>query len=303
MQDAGETSGLAGAGRTAEKTAYREHIFHAADDLALYYRDYGGAGDAVPLLCLGGLTRNSRDFHKLACRLSAKRRVLTMDYRGRGRSAYDPDWHHYTPQTYVADAIELLRVADAGAVAVIGTSLGGLCAMGLAAAVPARLKGVVLNDIGPKVNRDGLARIAAYVGQEVRLQSLDQAAAALARQFAGAYPDATPELWRDMAEGTFAFDAAAGDWRLDYDLALGNAVREQATQEAPDLWPLYKALEKIPTLAVRGALSDVLDAATFDRMAAEKPDLERLLIPNCGHVPIPHLEPMASAIETFLDRL
>ncbi len=303
MRELEQNQGTAGRG-AASPPAYRERLFRAADDVPIYFRDYGDpASAAVPVLCLGGLTRNSKDFHRLSCRLAARHRVLCMDYRGRGRSGYDPDWHHYIPPTYVADAIELLKVADVGAVAVIGTSLGGLCAMGMAAAAPTRLKGVVLNDVGPVVNPDGLKRIAAYVGQDVRMPDLAAAAEALSRQFAAAYPDAGPDLWQDMAAGTFTRDAAAGDWRLDYDLTLGEAVRAQAAQPVPDLWPLFRALGPLPVLAVRGALSDVLDEATFERMAVEKPDLVRLLLPNCGHVPLPHLEPMQGAIEAFLERL
>ena len=291
-------------GATAAAEGFREHIFHAADDVAIYYRDYGDpAAAAVPVLCLSGLTRNSGDFAPLARHLAPKRRVLCMDYRGRGRSGYDPNWQNYNPRTYVTDVLELLKVADIAKVALVGTSLGGICAMGLAAVAPTRLAGVVLNDVGPVVNTEGLSRIAGYVGKEVRMPSLEAAALALQTQFAGAYPGTDQAFWLENAETVFVRDEAAGNYRLDYDLNIGQALRAQAGDTPPDLWPLYKALQNIPVLAVRGALSDLLDQPTFDRMAAEKPDLQRLLIPNRGHTPIPHEEPFLSTLEAFLDRL
>lgn len=287
---------------------YRERIFHAADDVPIYFRDYGDPASPRPVvLCLAGLTRNSKDFHLLASQLAPQRRVLCMDYRGRGRSGYDPDYNNYHPRTYIADAVELLKVADAPKVVVIGTSLGGICAMGLGAAAPTRLAGVVLNDVGPTIDTQGLTRIAGYVGQEVRMPTLAAAAAALQAQFSPAYPDAGPALWLEMANGVFIIDTARGDYRLDYDLKLGTALQAQAQVQAagpaPDLWPLFRSLRHVPVLAVRGALSDLLSQATFDRMAVENPDLQRLVVPNRGHIPLPHEQPLLSAIEAFLDRI
>ena len=140
-----------------ENTAYREHIFHAQDDLALYYREYGDAGaTGTPVLCLAGLTRNCKDFHGLAVHLGRSRRVLCLDYRGRGRSAYDPDPRHYHPRTYVQDALHLLALANVHNVVVLGTSQGAVVAMLLAVARPAVLAGVVLNDMGPEIDERGL---------------------------------------------------------------------------------------------------------------------------------------------------
>ena len=289
----------------APLAAYRECFFQSRDGLSLYYRDYGDPqAAATPVLFLSGLTRNAKDAHVAASRLAPQRRVLAMDYRGRGRSAYDPDWHNYNPGVYVGDVVQLLAAAGIRRVAIIGSSLGGLCAMGLALVAPDALAGAVLIDIGPKIAGAGRERIGDYVGVELRVASLEQAADHLSRQYAHAYPDWDRALWLAMADATFVFDPAAGNYRLDYDLRLGAALKEQAAGEAAlDLWPLYRALRDMPVLAVRAELSDILDAETFEKMAEDMPKLTRLVVPNCGHVPLPHREPLASAIDDFLRRV
>ena len=282
---------------------FAERRFHAQDDLELYCRDYGSdVRGRAAVLCLTGLTRNSKDFHRLASRLSFNRRVLCPDYRGRGRSAYDRNWRNYTPPTYVADIMALLASANVHRVVVIGTSLGGLVAMGLAAALPATLAGVVLNDVGPEIADEGRTRIAGYVGRDVRFPDYVTAGQALKAQFGRAYPDLSDERWIEYARNTFTEDPAAGNLRLDYDLKLGDALREQASQPLPDLWPLYRGLTNIPTLAVRGALSDVLSQGTFDRMAREKPDLTLVSVPNRGHVPMLDEPESQAALDEFLAR-
>lgn len=286
---------------------YREHVFRSEDDIPLYCRDYGsgsGGGGGAPVLCLAGLTRNSKEFHRVASHLSATRRVLAMDFRGRGRSGYDANWRNYHPATYVRDVISLLAAAGIPRVVVLGTSLGGICAMALGAAAPTLLAGAVLNDVGPVLDPNGIARIAGYVGRDLRMPDIETAAAALKSQFAAAYPGRDEAFWLATADAVFVADPTRGDFRLDYDLHIGDALREQAKGGAtPDLWPLYRSLADIPVLAVRGALSDVLDPATFERMAAEKPDLRCLLISNVGHTPIPHEEPFLSALDDFLAAL
>jgi pimeloyl-ACP methyl ester carboxylesterase len=284
---------------------YREHVFRSEDDIPLYCRDYGRAGTgSTPVLCLAGLTRNSKEFHPIASHLSATRRVLALDLRGRGRSGYDPNWHNYNPMIYVRDVVSLLATLGIPRVVILGTSLGGICAMGLGAAAPTHLAGVILNDVGPTLDPNGISRIAGYVGRDVRMPDLATAAAALKQQFSAAYPARDDAFWLNLADAIFVADPADGNFRLDYDLRIGEALREQAKSGAAiDLWPLYRGFAKLPVLAVRGALSDVLDAETFDRMAVEKPDLVRLLIPNVGHTPIPQEEPFLSALDRFVASL
>src|SRR5581483_11660847 len=147
--------------------AYREGWFRSQDGLRLFYRDYDEAeGAATPVLCLSGLVRNSADFERVAARLAPKRRVIAPDYRGRGRSQYDPDWRRYEPRTYIGDIIDLLTVLGIERTVVIGTSLGGLLGMGLVALQPRLLAGLVLNDIGPELIPGGLARIIDYIGND-----------------------------------------------------------------------------------------------------------------------------------------
>ena len=280
---------------------HREATIAASDGVALYYRDYGATTGRLPLVCLTGLTRNSKDFHPIATELAPKRRVLALDYRGRGRSGYDPNWQNYAPPTYVQDILAVLQHAGIQRCVLFGTSLGGLLAMALAAGMPGLVAAAILNDVGPTVSDEGRRRIAGYVGTDLRFATYEEAAAAIKQQFGYAYPDAPETHWLQSARDTFVRDAATGQLRLDYDLKIGDALREQVSGPVPDLWPLYAALKPIPTLAVRGALSDVLDQQTFDRMLAEKPDLRRLLIPNRGHIPLPHEEPFRSVLHEFLE--
>lgn len=281
---------------------YREATVPAPDGVVLYYRDYGSAASArLPLVCLSGLTRNSKDFHPIATELAPTRRVLALDYRGRGRSGYDPNWHNYAPPTYLQDILTVLQHAGIQRAVVLGTSLGGLLTMALAAAMPNLVAAAILNDVGPTVSEEGRRRIAGYVGTDLRFATYEEAAASIKQQFGYAYPDIDESHWLQSARDTYTRDPATGQLRLDYDLKIGDALREQVSGPVPDLWPLYRALKPIPTLAVRGELSDVLDQETFDRMLAEKPDLRRLLIPNRGHIPLPHEEPFRSALHDFLE--
>lgn len=268
---------------------FAERMFHAQDDVPIYYRDYGGQdATATPVVCLTGLTRNSRDFAKLAARLQPARRVLCMDYRGRGRSGRDPEWRNYQPRTYVGDVMHLLASANLHRAVFVGTSLGGLVTMGLAAAMPTALAGVVLNDVGPELDPKGIERIKGYVGKAKILPSLEAAAALLAEQFAPIFPDFSQADWLDYAEGTFVKDPAGGGYHYDYDLRLIDALHVQAEEslrDPPDLWALFGGLADIPGLLFRGRNSDILAPATVQRMAAIKPDLTVVEVPNRGHVP------------------
>lgn len=283
-----------------EANIFDEGTINATDGLKLYFRTYGKGQAGTPVLCLSGLTRNCRDFHDIALRLSAYRCVVAMDYRGRGRSDYDPNPMNYHPGSYITDALALLDYLKIEKAIVVGTSLGGICAMMLGATAPKRIKAIVLNDIGPKLADGGRDRIAGYVGRDVRFLDLTTAANALKQQFGGAYPGTNDAFWREQADLSFLFDHKAGNFRPNYDLQIAVPIAQQASQPAPDLWPLFGMLKPFPMLAVRGALSDLLDATTFERMASEKPDIQRVLVPNRGHVPLPQEEPFASALEAFV---
>lgn len=279
---------------------YQEHRFRAQDDLELYYRDYGDPiATATPVLCLPGLTRNSIDFHELALHMSASRRVLCPDLRGRGKSAYDPNPDNYAPPVLVSDIGHLLTVTGCHRVIVIGTSLGGLLAMGLGAARPTALAGVILNDIGPEVDLSGVKRINGYAGKTPPAMTLDQAIAHMKLLFGAAFPDFNEEQWRDEALRGYR---RRDDGMLvqDYDPAIAKAATDH--DDAPvDFWPFFGSLAHVPVLAIRGALSDILSVETFARMAREKPDLIQLTLPNRGHAPQLVEPPCIAAIDEFLE--
>lgn len=280
---------------------FRERRLGAQDGLSLYYRDYGDPlSPGTPVICLCGLTRNSKDFHDLATRLSRKRRVVCLDYRGRGRSSYDPDWRNYTPQVALGDVIHLLAATNLHKVAVCGTSFGGLLAMGLAVAAPTVLKGVILNDVGPELSQAGTNRILEYIGRDRPQPDWDAAVAEMKRLFPN-LAFRTEDGWRRFTEATYR-TGEDGQLHFDWDVALARPLVEKRVP-MEHLWPLFRALRRRPVLAFRGALSDVLSEAVFARMAAEKPDLAQITVPGVGHVPAldePEVEP---AIDDFLARL
>jgi pimeloyl-ACP methyl ester carboxylesterase len=280
------------------ETTWQDRFFQSADGLRLHYRDYPATASLTPVLCLPGLTRNCRDFESIATRLQRSRRVLSADLRGRGLSQYDPNWRNYHPGTYVADVAALLADAGVERVVVLGTSLGGIIAMILAATMPRLLAGAILNDIGPEVAPEGLQRISSYVGRTAPVTNWDEAVALVRATNGLAWPGATDQDWLQIARRTYR--EVDGVPRPDMDPMIGEAVRAAPSGAAPDLWPVYSAMRPIPVLALRGAISDVLSQATFDRMAREKPDLFRVTVPGHGHAPTLDEPESIEAIDAFL---
>jgi pimeloyl-ACP methyl ester carboxylesterase len=280
-------------------TAWTDRYFTSADGLRLYYRDYPAAEPGrLPVLCLPGLTRNCRDFERVALSIRRTRRVLSPDLRGRGRSQYDPNYLNYHPGTYVGDLARLLADAGVDRVVLFGTSLGGILSMLIAAGSPQVPAGAILNDVGPEVAPEGLQRIASYVGKHAPVRSWQEAADQMRAMYGVAMPDAGDADW--MAFARRSYSEVDGVPVLDVDRGVGEAVRSAPAGAAPDLWPLYAALGPVPTLAIRGELSDVLSVATFDRMQREKPDLRRLTVPRRGHPPLLDEPECVTAIDEFL---
>ena len=294
--------------------AYREQRFTSAEGLELYCRIYerqsprqiasaGGARapQALTVLCLPGLTRNSRDFEALAPHLAARYRVLCPDLRGRGFSARDPQWQNYHPGTYLADLQRLLQALDLERVAIIGTSLGGLLGMMLGATAPERVAGLVLNDIGPEIDPKGIERIKSYTGTLPPVRTWDDAVKQLRAVHGNAWLGLSDETWSALARRSYRADAS-GAPVLDCDPRIGDALR--AAPAVPGgLWPLFARLHSIPMLVIHGALSDILSGGTLERMQREKPDLERLTVGNRGHVPLLDEPEALAAIDHFLARL
>lgn len=279
---------------------FRERRLAAQDGLSLYYRDYGDPlSPRLPLICLTGLTRNSADFADLAQRHAHERRMLCLDYRGRGRSAYDSNWRNYDPRIYVSDIVHLFAANDVHRAIVVGTSLGGVLTMALAVLKPTALAAAVLNDIGPDVVPGGLVRIMGYIGVDHPQPDWPTAAHYL-QQLLPTLSIRTEEGWLKMARATFR-QGEDGLLHFDWDVKLAKPMLAQAAN-APDLWPYFTALRHVPTLVLRGVLSDVLSPETFERMARIKPDLERVSVLNSGHTPTLNEPEAAAAIDAFIRR-
>jgi pimeloyl-ACP methyl ester carboxylesterase len=295
--------------------AYREQRWASTEGLELFCRIYepgaprglAAAGRGMPtpktltVLCLPGLTRNSRDFEVLAPHLAGRYRVICPDLRGRGLSARDPQWRNYHPGTYLADLQQLLQVLELERVAIVGTSLGGLLGMMLGATIPERVAGLVLNDIGPEVDPKGIERIKSYTGMLPPVQTWDEAIKQLRANYGNAWPGLSDETWSVLVRRSYRAEGS-GAPALDYDPRVGDALR--AAPAVPGgLWPVFARLHSLPMLAIHGALSDILSAGTLERMQREKPDLERVTVGNRGHVPLLDEPEALTAIDRFLARL
>lgn len=286
---------------------YVDRWWRAPDGLRLYARDYpGAAGEArLPVVCLHGLTRNSADFGAVApASAAAGRRVLALDVRGRGRSDRASDPMTYVPPVYAGDVAALMDQAGIARAAFVGTSMGGLITMTLAALRPDRVAAAVLNDIGPEVGQAGLARIAAYAGQPVEVETWADAAAYARRTNGVAFPHYGQADWDAFARRVFREDAS-GRPVLDYDPEIAAPIRAAGAQAlTPDLWPAFRGLaEGRPLLLVRGQTSDLLDADIAGRMRAAAPHMGYVEVSGVGHAPMLDEPEAAAAIAAFLDAL
>jgi len=282
----------------------REIRFTANDGLALFARDFGPAETAtIPVFCLPGLTRNSLDFADLATHLAARgRRVVCPDFRGRGMSARDPGWaSNYAPHVYARDVLDLMAALGIHRAAFVGTSLGGIVATTIAAQRPTAIAGIVLNDIGPRLEPAGLARIAAHTGWKNEAADWSEAVELLRASNAAAVPNLDAEGWLAFARRQFV-PRADGRLEVNYDPRIGDAMRAGAGGPL-DLATLFQALGPIPTLLLRGALSDLLSAEGVASMAAGKPDLVAVIVEGVGHAPMLDEPEARAAIDRFLDAL
>jgi pimeloyl-ACP methyl ester carboxylesterase len=276
--------------------------FTARDGLRLYARHYAVPGSTRrPVVCLAGLTRNGRDFHDLAAALArpdrSGRDVYTLDSRGRGNSEHDRDWRNYSFLVEVNDALDFMTMKSLHGAAIIGTSRGGLLAMMIAVLRPSAIGAVVLNDIGPVVEREGLARIVAYVGR-IPLPSDWRAAAEIARDMnQRQFTAVSDEQWGEIARAWF--NEQNGLPVLGYDPNISRAISAMEGP-IPELWPQFGALAQVPVLVIRGQNSDMLSEATVAEMRARHPRLSTLTVPGQGHAPLLKDGPTIAAIAEFL---
>ena len=278
---------------------YADCHFTVRDSLRLHYRDYPGAADKPPLLCLPGLTRNSRDFADFAERYSPRFRVLALDFRGRATSDYDPVPARYNPLTYAGDVIELLDQLGIAQAIFVGTSLGGLVTMVMAATAPQRIAAAIINDVGPDVDPSGISRILSYVGNDMRFKDWDEAGSTIAANYGGKFDRYSHADWVAMAKRNCREEN--GEIRFDYDMAIAEPFKTAGPVPEVDLWPLFSALGQKPLLVVRGEKSDLLTAETVEKMRAVAPGMKLAVVPGVGHAPELNEPEAVAAIDAFLD--
>ena len=281
---------------------YEDRYWTSSDGLTLHYRNYPGPeGTAkLPVLCMHGLTRNARDFGPLAEALAATRRVIVTEMRGRGMSDYAPDSDTYNPLVYVQDVEKLLAEQAIGRFAVVGTSMGGLMTMLMAAGQPGRMSAVVMNDIGPEVDASGLSRISGYVGQGRSYPTWVHAARGLAEAHGAAFPDFDLDQWLEMAKRTMVV-SQNGRIAFDYDMAIAEPFSKPGNAAPPNLWLAFEALAGVPMLLVRGALSDLLSEETVRQMGQRNPAMQTITVPRVGHAPTLDEPEVRAAILALLD--
>lgn len=279
---------------------FEECHVEAADGLRLYYRDYPNVSPRPPVICLPGLTRNSRDFAPLATRISTTRRVICPDLRGRGKSQYDPEWRNYHPGQYAADLWQLLDTLQLDEVVIIGTSLGGWMAMLLNHQQPGRIAGAVMNDIGPEADPDGIARVVATAGRLDVVGSLAEAIEQAKSVYSIVFPDWSEDQWQAYTETTYR-QLDDGRFDLNFDRNIGHAAREGVSGLEIDPWKMFGDLANVPTLLIHGVMSDILTEPIIDRMRQHKPDLKIAPVRDRGHAPLLDEQEAVDAIATFLE--
>jgi pimeloyl-ACP methyl ester carboxylesterase len=285
---------------------FSDFFYAAPDGLDLHARVYGDATSGRwPVVCLPGLTRNSRDFHDLALYLSARtndpRKVVAFDYRGRGQSAHDPNAGNYNVGVEAGDVLAGLAALSIEEAAFIGTSRGGLIIHVLGAMRPSVLKAIVLNDIGPAIEAAGLAHIRSYVEPAPKPKTHAEAASAQRSVHGGDFPALAGEDWDRMVWALYR----ETDTGLlpDFDPKLVETLANlDLTQPLPTLWPQFEALASVPMLAIRGANSKLLSVETLDQMRKRHTMIETITVDGQGHAPFLETGSLPGAIAAFLDK-
>lgn len=289
----------------ASGDGFKDISFTSRDGLKLHARHYPAARQAAnrrAVVCLPGLTRNGRDFHDFALALASHagtpRDVYTVDYRGRGNSAWDPDWKNYAVPIEMLDVIDFMTSAGLTDAAIVGTSRGGLIAMIMAAAQPRLMGCVVMNDIGPVIERKGLTRISAYVGRMPLPRSWKEAEKLVADMSRKAFPAVAEGEWEAVARQWF--NERNGRPAPGYDPKLSHAM-SVLDKPAPALWPQFEALKRVPLLVLRGETSDILSSETVDEMRRRHPACSAYTVKGQGHAPLLRDAASIAAVYEFLE--
>jgi pimeloyl-ACP methyl ester carboxylesterase len=284
-------------------SAFQERRWTSRDGLTLFARDYpaAGEGERLPVICLHGLTRNSKDFEEIAPIIAGwGRRVIVPDVRGRGLSDRDPNPKNYRPPVYARDIVEMMTAFEVSRAVFLGTSMGGLITLTLMATRPKVIAAAILNDVGPAIAPEGIARILGYAGKKAEISNWNDAADYVRRTNAVAFPDFGDEDWHRFAQRTFRQGPNGPE--LDYDPAISVPLSKPPSKLAPLIAGLLfrRLARKKPTLLIRGALSDVISSSIADRMQLQAPGMKRVDVPNVGHAPMLTEPAAVDAIEEFL---
>jgi pimeloyl-ACP methyl ester carboxylesterase len=278
---------------------YIDGYWWSGDGIRLHYRDYAGPKSKSPVICLPGLTRNARDFEPVAQMLNGKRRVLALEFRGRGESGYAKDPMTYVPLTYVQDVDALLRDLDLKQFVLLGTSLGGIVSMLLAGPWKSKIAGVILNDIGPEIGPSGAERIRGYVGQGRSFETWMHAARAMSEAQGDIYPGYGLEEWLRFAKRTCKL-GSNGRISFDYDMKIAEPFRLPGGEAGVDLWPAFAMLADLPLLLLRGEKSDILEKAVATKMVKKSQQATLATVKGIGHAPSLDEPDAQEAIMQFL---
>lgn len=278
-------------------TSAREHRVSAWDGLAIHATSWGEETGLSPLLCLPGLVRTGEDFSRFGAAHGGGRRVVAIDYPGRGRSGRARDVARYTPEATLRDILDVAAALSIPRAVVVGTSFGGLMAMGIAVLRPGLLGGVVLNDIGPEIGAAGEAFIRRFVAEDPAWPDL-AAAAGYLRTVLPTLSFTEEADWLEFARLTYE-EGADGRLHPRWD----RRIAEMLGGPPRDLWPFFDALEGVPVLLVHGGASTLLLEGTVERMRARRPDMTVAAVANVGHAPTLAEPVAAAAIERFLAAL
>ena len=282
--------------------AWSEGYWSSSDGLRLHFRDYAGDPSRPPIVCIPGLTRNARDFEGVADRLGGEWRVICVDLRGRGESAYAKDPMTYVPLTYLQDMEALIRELGLTRFILFGTSLGGLITMLLAKGDSKRLAAAMINDIGPVIVERGLDRIRGYVGRSQSWPTWLHAARHFSEMLADVYPRWSLEQWLIFAKRICKL-TPSGRVTLDYDMRIAEPFKVPGGATGFDLWRAFEGLKGVPSLVVRGEISDLLDEEIVANMLASNPAMETVTVPGVGHAPTLDEPEVVEAIERLLARV
>ena len=287
----------------ASSTSFQERNWPSRDGLKLFARDYPAAGDEqrLPVICLHGLTRNSKDFEDIAPLIAGwGRRVVVPDMRGRGESDRDLDPRNYQPKIYARDVLDMMAEFAIPRAVFLGTSMGGLITMTLAAIRPKAIAAAILNDVGPAIAPEGVARILGYAGKGSEVRDWNDAAAYVRQTNAIAFPDYGDEDWHRFAQRTFRQGRAGPE--LDYDPAITVPLQKPPPRLAGFIARLLfrRLARKRPTLLIRGERSDIISAEIAETMQHMAPRLQRVDVPGVGHAPMLTEPAAVDAIEQFL---